>query len=113
MRRFLILSLLAVAVLPAGAVERVTVEQLEHTLAAAHAKRDQDLAKQLGNMELSERLSTLRLAKIQAGLPGEKCRTAVLVLADASAFLPLPATDIPAIPPPDTHTQNLIPVQSR
>jgi VWFA-related protein len=96
------------AIPPARPVEKVTVEQLEQTLAAAHGKRDQDLAKRLGGMELSERLSSPRLAKIQAGLPGEKSRMALLVLADASAFLQLPTAEIPATPPPDLPTQKLI-----
>jgi VWFA-related protein len=93
---------------PGRPVERVTVEQLEETLAASHGKKDQDLAKRFGGMELSERLSSSTLAKMQAGLPGEKSRTALLVLADASAFLQLPAAEIPATPPPDLPTQKLI-----
>jgi hypothetical protein len=108
MRKYLFLFFLFAAVLPARAAEQVTVEQLEHTLADAHGKRDQDLAKQLGGMELSERLSSPRLAKIQAGLPGKKSRLALLALADASVFLQLPAAEIPATPPPDAHTQRLI-----
>jgi len=87
---------------------RVTVEQLEQTIANAHAKKDQDLAKKLGGLQLSERLSSPQLAKIQAGLPGDKSRMALLALADASAFLQLPAAEIPANLPPDLATQRLI-----
>ena len=108
MRKLLFLLFLLAAVLPVRAAEKVTVEELEHTLADAHGKRDQDLARRLGDLELSERLSSPRLAKIQASLPGEKSRMALLVLADASAFLELPAVECPAIPVPDAHTQNLI-----
>jgi len=93
---------------PVRPVERVSVEQLEQTLAAAHGKKDQDLAKRLGGMELSERLSSPRLAKIEVGLPGEKSRMALLVLADASAFLQLPVAEIPATIAPDAETQKLI-----
>jgi VWFA-related protein len=88
--------------------EKVTVEQLEHTLDAAHKKRDQDLAKLLGDMELSERLDSKKLANIQAELPGEKSRQALLVLADASAFLQPPYAEIPTTAAPDAHTQNVI-----
>jgi VWFA-related protein len=95
------------AVVPVRA-EAVTVEQLEHTLADAHAKKDQDLAKKLGGMQLSERLSSQRLAGIQATLPGDKSRMALLALADASAFLQLPTADIAATAPPDMPTQKLI-----
>jgi VWFA-related protein len=95
------------AVLPARA-RGVTVEQLVHTIAGAHAKKDQDLAKQLGALQLSERLSSPQLAKMRAGLPGEKSRLALLALADASAFLQLPAAEIPTTPQPDMPTQKLI-----
>jgi VWFA-related protein len=96
------------ATLPARSAEKVTVEQLENVLAAAHGKKDQDLAKRLGGMELSERLSSPRLAKIEAGLPGEKSRMALLALADASVFLQLPVAEIPATAAPDADTQKLI-----
>ena len=96
------------AILPARRAERVTVEQLEHILAAAHGKKDQDLAKRLGGMELIERLNSGKLAEIEAGLPGEKSRMALLVLADASAFLQLPRAEVPATAPPDFDTERLI-----
>jgi hypothetical protein len=97
----------AAAVLPAR-VGGVTVEQLEHTLADAHAKKDQDLAKKLGGMQLSERLSSSQFAKMQVVLPGEKSRLAFLAIADASAFLQLPGAEMPADSPPDLSTQKLI-----
>lgn len=96
------------AILPARSAEKVTVEQLEHTLSAAHGKKDQDLAKRLGGMELRERLNSGKLAEIEAGLPGEKSRMALLAMADASAFLQLPAAEIPATAPPDVDTQRRI-----
>ena len=98
----------AAAVLPVRAGKQISVEQLEHMMADAHENRDQDLAKQLGGMELSERLSSSRLAKIQAGLPGGKSRLALLALADASVFLQLPAAEILATDPPVPDTQKLI-----
>ncbi len=96
------------AVLPVRDAEKITVEQLEDKLAAAHGKHDKDLAKQLGGMQLIERLNSQRLAKMQAGLPGEKSRQALLVLADASVFLHLPAAEIPATAEPDADAQKLI-----
>ena len=92
----------------ARVARQVTVEQLEHTIADAHAKKDQDLAKKLGEIQLSERLSSPRLAKIEASLPGEKSRLALLAIADASAFLQLPSAEVPATAPPDLPTQRLI-----
>ena len=96
------------AILPSRPTEKVTVEQLQQRLAAAQGKKDQDLAKRLGGMELRERLNSEKLAKMEADLPGEKSRMALLVLADASAFLQLPKAEAPAIAPPDVDTQRLI-----
>jgi hypothetical protein len=114
-RRYLLVLLLA-ATLPALAYEPTTVAQLEQTLAATmaagHEKsnkaQDQALVKQLGDMELTERLSTLRLQKLQATLPGPKSRQTLQVLSDASAFLPLPAADFLPSPAPDRGAQSKI-----
>ncbi|MGA2850813.1 MAG: VWA domain-containing protein [Terracidiphilus sp.] len=96
------------AILPARKDEKVTVEQLERAVAAVHGKKDQDVAKRLSGMELSERLNSEKLAKMEAELPGEKSRMALLVMADASVFLQLPTMEIPAVGPPDLDTQRLI-----
>jgi hypothetical protein len=99
---------LAVATLPALAYEPATIAQLEQILAAAHGKSDKDLAKQLGNLELTERLSTVRLEKLQASLPGIKSRQALLVLSDNSAFHDLPAAEIPQLPALDSAIQTYL-----
>ncbi|WP_348264481.1 hypothetical protein P8935_08090 [Telmatobacter sp. DSM 110680] len=104
----LLLVFLLATELTARASEPTTIVQLEETLAADHGKSDKDVAKQLGKLELSERLSTLRLEKLQAGLPGEKSRQALLVLADTSAFQNLPAGEIPKLASPDRDTQGTI-----
>jgi hypothetical protein len=108
MRKFALLLLLAAVALPALADNRVTVEQLEQAVAAAHGKPDQEVALSLGGLELTERLSTARLERLKAGLPGEKARLALLLLADASAFLDLPAADIAPGAAPDSTTQGQI-----
>jgi len=95
-------------ILPPRPSEKVTVEQLENKLAALHGKKDQDLAKRLAGMELSERLNSAKLAEIEAGLPGEKSRMALLVMADASAFLQPPTAEISVTAPPDLDTERLI-----
>ena len=61
MRRFVFLVLLASTALTAGAAKRGTVAQLDQALTAAYAehKADADIARQIGNMELSERLTGL------------------------------------------------------
>ncbi len=105
---FTLAIFLAFATLPALAYEPVTAAQLEQMLAAAQGKSDKALAKELGELELTERLSTLRLEKLQASVPGEKSRLALLVLSDISAFHDLPAAEIPQLAPPDSDTQNKI-----
>ena len=104
----LALVLAFASALPSMAAEPTTMAQLEQMLAAGHGKSDSYIAKQLGKLELSERLSTLRLEKLQASLPGEKSRLALLVLADSSAFQNLPAAEIPKLATPNRDTQSKI-----
>jgi VWFA-related protein len=105
MRRLILVAFVAVLVLRADAAQhssRITVEELQQALAAsedAH-QADADLARQLSGMELTERLSTARLAHLKAGLPGEKAQQALVALADSSVFLDPPAAEIPASPRP-------------
>ena len=47
MRKLALLFFLALTVLPAVAAKRVTVDQLEQALAAAHRKPDAEVAQQL------------------------------------------------------------------
>jgi hypothetical protein len=96
------------ACLIAGAQNPVTVSQLETTLAAGHGKSDKDLAQQIGKLELTQRLTTARAARLQADLPGEKSRLALEAIADASAFLQPPAEEILPTAPPDRAGQKAI-----
>ncbi|WP_348264480.1 hypothetical protein P8935_08085 [Telmatobacter sp. DSM 110680] len=100
--------LVILAPLPASAYEPATIAHLEQILAAAHGKPDKALAKQLGELELTERLSTARLKKLEAALPGEKSRQVLLVLSDLSAFHDLPAEEILQVPAPDSDSQSKI-----
>jgi VWFA-related protein len=89
---------------PAG-IERVTVAQLEHALRTAQGNSDSEVARQLSGIELVERLSTARLATLEALLKGKKAQRVLATLADESVFLALPADEIPSIAPPDAATQ--------
>jgi hypothetical protein len=95
-------------VLPAEAAEKVTVQQLEQAVAAAQAKPDKDAAQVIGGLALTERLTTARLEKLKAILPGEQSRQALLAVADASALFTLPGADIPPGVAPDAATQGHI-----
>jgi hypothetical protein len=105
--------LLAGFTLPAFAVNgsatsKVTVAQLEKLLAADHAASDGDVAEQLFTLQLTERLSAARFARLKTGLPGEKARQALLAVADSSEFLNLPAVEIPAAAFPSPAAQRQV-----
>jgi hypothetical protein len=89
----------------AAPVRRVTAAEVDQLVAAAQGQPDGKIAKQLSGIKLTERASAVRLARWQAQLPGKRCRTALTLLADTSAFLDLPAADMPADAPPDLQTQ--------
>ena len=84
---------------PMPAAAQVTVAQLEQRLGAE--RNDRTLADELGEMQLTERLSTPRLEAWLKRLPGERSRQALTALADASVFLPPPADEELAKPMPD------------
>jgi hypothetical protein len=81
MRISILLMFLLAAMLPARALERVTVAQLEQRLAAQkppaadkpmQALRDSQIAELIGDLVLTERLSYARLDRInQKLLPGQ------------------------------------------
>lgn len=108
MRSLALLLLLAGTAASAFAVKRVTVAQLEQEVIALQGKPDAKAARQLSDLELTERLSAARLAGLQTETPGPKARQALLVLADMSAFLDLPSAEVPQTPAPDLSTQRLI-----
>jgi hypothetical protein len=109
MRR--IVSLLSLALLAlsftarAQPLKRVNVQELERLLSSAHGEPDNKVAKLVAGLELTERASSVRLAQWEKEFPGSRCQEAFLLLADSSAFLDLPAADIPATAPPDIQTE--------
>ncbi len=111
MRRWVFWLFLAGIAMPAFAANsviasgRVSVEQLEQLLAAARPRPDADVARLLGGLELTERLSSARLDQLRTSLPGERSQQALIGLADTSAFLDPPNTDMPATARPDAAAQ--------
>lgn len=95
--------------LPAGeralAGGQISGEQLEQMLAGTSREPDKKLAKQLFDLELTERLSSERLRRCEVNLPGPYARRALRVLADISSFLDPPASEIPTIAEPDSEAQ--------
>ncbi len=94
--------------LPACTAERVTVEQLESILTQSQSLPDAELAAKLSELQLTERFAPARVAHWRAALPGAKAQRALLGVADRSAFLALPAEDIPANGAPDLAEQRRI-----
>ncbi len=107
-RRLILLVLLASLASIAGASKRVTVAQLEQALTAAHTahRPDTEIARQIGGLELSERLTEATLTRLAAYLDaGSQAALALQLLADQSAFLDPPASEIPSTPAPDDAAQ--------
>jgi hypothetical protein len=87
------------------AATRVSVEELQRVVASAQGKSDADVAKQLSDLELTERVSAAGLQKLKASLPGAKAQESLDALADSSQFLRLPASELPNTSAPDVATQ--------
>jgi VWFA-related protein len=90
---------------PRVPARRVTVHELEQILDATNDEHDDELAKQLAGLELTERLSSSRLSLWKDRVRGKKAKAALVALADESVFLDPPAAEILADPAPDLSTQ--------
>jgi len=84
---------------------QVTIAQLEQLLNADRGKLDGELADELYELNLTERLNSQELLTLTAGLPGPRARRALVVLADSSAFLDPRTAEISAQAPPDLQAQ--------
>lgn len=113
MRNLTILLLLAGTVPPAFAANAVTVDMVDQLLIYAHNKPDAKVADELFDLELTERVSSARLERWEAELPGPKSRQAMIALADASVFLRLPPEEIPGNPAPGRDAQASLLAMSR
>ena len=106
MRKLALLLLLAGTAPAAYSAKRVKLDKVDQLLIHVHDKPDAKVAKQLFGLDLTERVSSARLASWEAVLPGPESRQALVALADASAFLPLPPDEIPSTPAPDHAAQD-------
>lgn len=87
------------------ATQRVTVAQLEQVLSASRGESDDEAARQLSNVELTEQVSDAKLVSWTVELRGKRTRQVLTALADASAFLDPPPAEIPSDAPPDENAQ--------
>ena len=90
---------------PRNPSHRLTVQQLDEFLQVSSDQHDEDLAPQLRNMELTERLSSSKFAQWLRKLHGRRSKEALTVLADRSVYLQPPASEVLTDPPPDFGTQ--------
>jgi hypothetical protein len=111
LRSGFLLALIAALPIASRAAKRVTVVQLTQTLTAdvgAH-KADAEMARQIAGIELSERLTEATLARLAATLNADpQAALALQLLADQSAFLDPPTSELPPTPAPDDPTQQRV-----
>ncbi|WP_348264757.1 VWA domain-containing protein [Telmatobacter sp. DSM 110680] len=108
MRWILISMFLAMMTLPSWAAKRMTVAQLDQMLVTARAahKSDIEIARRIGDVDLSERLTDIALGRLNKQFAASsQPAIALLLLADRSAFLDPPASELPTTPPPDAVAQ--------
>lgn len=96
MRKIALYLVFALAVLPASGSKRVTVVELEKFVTSSHGKGDSKVAQQLKGLELTERLSEVKLSSLRTAVPGLESQQALSQLADQSEFLEVPRAEIPA-----------------
>ena len=111
MRKFILLTLIALSALPALGSRRVTVAQLQQTLTeqrTAH-KSDATMADTISSLELTEELTAPTFERLTTDLqPGPKSAQALQLLADASALRAPPAEEIPSAFKPDVAMEHAI-----
>jgi len=108
MRRLTVFVLFATVVLPAAPPKHATLAQLEQRLTAVCAthKPDTDIARQITDIELSERLTEDTLERLKKDLNlGPQSVLALQLLADQSAFIDPSASEFPQKAAPDAATQ--------
>ena len=108
MQRFILLGLLTSIAFPAWAAKSVTVAELEKVLArlSAEHKPDGEIARQIASMKLSERVTEATLGQLSAHLDrSSQAVLALQLLADQSAFLDPPPSELPTSLIPDDGTQ--------
>jgi len=88
--------------------ELVTVEKLQQIVDSLRSLPDEEAARRLSVLELADRLSLTRTEKMKSLAHGRKAKEALILLADRSAFLPLPAAEIPTIAAPSVNDQRLM-----
>lgn len=106
---FILVVVVAAPSFSAQPVSSVTVGELEELLSRARSERDSKLARRLSALMLTQRVSAARLAQWNSEFRGKHTHEALTELADASAFLDLPSSEIADQASPDAASlQNIL-----
>ena len=95
-----------------SAPQPVTVAKLVDLVENAKSIGDEAAEKDIGHLELTERLSSLELARLTEELSGAKSRSALIAVGDASVFLEPPGSEKLDKPVPDAAEQRQIMVRA-
>ncbi len=87
---------------PRPHIERVTVAQLEDAI--RQQRGNADFLQRLGNMELTERVTTNKRTELAGLFHNDREREALIAIADLSEFLTPPPGEAPPDPTPDRAT---------
>jgi hypothetical protein len=63
-----------------SAAKVVTVAELDELLSASQSRTDADLARQISELQLGERLNPEKFERLNARMPGAKSREALIAL---------------------------------
>jgi VWFA-related protein len=111
MRRLFFAWLIVTLAVPAAGARRVTVAQLDELLVTNEASHRTDLeaARQICEMEMTERLTERTLDRFAAIRHfGPRTALALQLLSDRSSFLDPPAGELPSTEAPDAAAQQLM-----
>ncbi len=110
MKKMGCLLVLALAVLQAWAAKKITVDELQTTLASMHQQNrtDAEVANALKQVELSEELTRNKMNSMVDNVPGPLSTEQIYILEARSATLAPPAADLPTAAAPDAATQKAI-----
>ncbi len=110
MKRFGWILVVLMAVAPAWAAKKVTVQQLKDMLSSMHTakKTDAEVSTELKQIELTEELTRGTMNSLVEFVPGPLSTEQVYVLEARSAALAPPAADLPTTPAPDAAAQKAL-----
>jgi hypothetical protein len=107
-RRVLVIGLALLCAPSLFAAKRMTVSQFEEQLERLHGKSDSFVTDRIQSVELTQRATSTRLAQWLAAFPGKHEQLALIALADSSAFLNLPSSDLASLNEPSSDEQQAI-----